>query len=78
MMVQTGTGLRRSHRRKAMNLAFAMLRLLPKVVTPTPPARQTQAEASVAPHASMAVTTASVARLVRSISVLPRPADALP
>jgi len=72
MMVQTGSGLRRSQRRKAMNLAFAMLRLLPKVVTPTPPARQTQAEASDAPDASIAIATASVAKTVLIVPVLRR------
>jgi hypothetical protein len=72
MIVQTGTGLRRSHRRNAMILARTTLRLLPKVLTPTPPARQTQAEASDAPHASMATTMASVARPVLIIN-LPQP-----
>src|SRR5215470_6448735 len=72
MIVQTGTGLRRSHRRNAMNLARTMLRLLPKVVTPTPPARQTQAEASDTPNASMVITIASVARPVLIIPDLPQ------
>jgi len=62
--VQTGTGLRRSHLRKARNLARTTLLLTPTVVTPTPPARQTQAEASDALKASTAITPASVARLV--------------
>src|SRR5262245_57166529 len=47
-----------------MILARAMLGLLPKVVTPIPPARQTQAEASETPNASMVTTMASVARPV--------------
>src|SRR5262245_34507218 len=75
-MVQTGSGLRRSHRRSAMNLACSMLRLLPKVLTPTPPARQTQADASDAPLASTATAIASVAKPVLIIPVLPQPADA--
>jgi len=78
MIVQTGSGLRRSHRRNAVILARSILRLLPKVLTPTPPARQTQAEASDAPHTSTATTTASVARPVLIIPVLPRNPDALP
>src|SRR5215475_8989061 len=67
MIVQTCSGLRRSQRRSARNLALAMLRLLPKVVTPTPPALHTQADASDAPHASTAIAIASVARPVLSI-----------
>jgi len=74
MIVQTGTGLRRSHRRNARNLALAMLGLLPKVVTPTPPALQTQADASDAPHARIANATTSVVKTVLSIPVLPQPA----
>jgi hypothetical protein len=69
MIVQTCSGLRRSHRRSALILATATLRPLPKVLTPTPPARQTQAEASDAPHASMVITIASVARPVLIIPI---------
>jgi hypothetical protein len=68
MMVQTGIGLRRSHLRKAMSLASMMFQLRPTVDPPTPPARQTQAEASDAPNASRVVATASVARVVLIIS----------
>ena len=64
MIVQTGMGLRRSHLRKAMSLASMMFQLRPTVVPPTPPARQTQAEASDAPNDSRAVATANVARVV--------------
>jgi hypothetical protein len=71
MIVQTCSGLRRSHRRSAVIFARTILRPLPKVLTPTPPARQTQADASDAPHASMAITIASVAKLVLIIPVLP-------
>src|SRR5882762_5582301 len=78
MIVQTCSGLRRSHRRNAVILARSILRLLPKVLTPTPPARQTQAEASDTPHASMATTIASVARPVLIIPVLPQAPDAVP
>jgi hypothetical protein len=78
MIVQTCSGLRRSHRRNALILAIATLRPLPKVVTPTPPARQTQAEASDTPNASMAAAIASVARLVLIIPILPQAPDAVP
>ena len=80
MIVQTCRVLRRSQRRNALIFATATLRLLPKVVTPNPPARQTQAEASDAPHTSTAITTANVARpvLIIPIPVLPANPDALP
>jgi hypothetical protein len=72
MIVQTCSGLRRSQRRNAVILARSIFRLLPKVLTPTPPARQTQAEASDTPNDSVAITTASVAKPVLIIADLPQ------
>src|SRR6476620_3883922 len=46
-----------------MSLASMTFQLRPRVVPPTPPARQTQAEASDAPNASRAIATASVTRV---------------
>jgi hypothetical protein len=55
-----------------------MLRLLPNAVAPTPPPRQTHAEASDAPQANMTITMANVARLVLIIADLPRAQECRP
>jgi hypothetical protein len=62
-MVQTGTGLRCSHRRSAWNFASATEALRPHPPEPTPTARQTQADASDEATESREAATTSEARI---------------
>ena len=63
-IVQTGTGLRRSHRRNAISLASTIFQLCPVVLTPAPAARQTQAEACEVLNPRTTVMNANVASAV--------------
>jgi hypothetical protein len=60
--VQTGTGLRRSQRRNAQNLASMIEALRAQPPEATPVARQTQAEASEVAADIRAAATTSEAR----------------
>jgi hypothetical protein len=62
-IVQTGTGLLRSHRRNAHSLASTMEGLRAHPPDPRPAARQTQAEASVGASVSNEAATTSKARI---------------
>src|SRR4030081_1975403 len=62
-MVQTGTGLWRSHRRSAWNFASATEMPRPIPPEPTPTARHTQADASDEATESRDAATTSEARI---------------